>query len=119
MWLGTHTLWIEPLGPSWVATVERALLDVARHPHLMGGSGRLTESLAAVRTTSGLAELAQRLDAIPAYRRVGSISTALSLSVGRNLQPPPWYSLIELGPQESHVDGWVDKLWGVSWPDPA
>ncbi|MHB8312630.1 MAG: type IV toxin-antitoxin system AbiEi family antitoxin domain-containing protein [Candidatus Dormibacteria bacterium] len=109
----------ERLGPSWVATVERALLDVAGHPYLMGGSGRLAEALVAVTTTSGLAELAQWLDAIPAYRRVGSISTALSLSVGRNLQPPPWYSLIELDPQESHVDGWVDKLWGVAWPYPA
>ncbi len=62
----------------------------------------------AVTTTSGLAELAQ-----------GSISTALSLSGGHNLQPPPWYSLIELDPQESHVDGWVDKLWGFAWPYPA
>ena len=74
------------------------------------------EALEIVMTTSGMAELAQRLDAIPAYRRVGSVATARPLSVGRNSNPavvqPHW-------PPESHLEGWVEKWCGVSWPDPA
>jgi predicted transcriptional regulator of viral defense system len=77
----------ERLRPSSIATVARALLDVAGYPHFARGAARLPEALEIVKTTSGLAEFAQRLDAIPAYRRLGSVSTAPSLSVGRNLQP--------------------------------
>jgi hypothetical protein len=48
----------EPLGPSRVATVERALLDAASRPRLVSGATRVAESLTAVTATDGLAELA-------------------------------------------------------------
>lgn len=109
----------QPLGPSRVATIERALLDTAARPKLAGGASRLAEALAAVETTSGLADLAQRLDAAPAYRRIGSISATLSLRVGRDLEPLPWQTLVQLDPTVHRADGWVDKTWGVAWPYPA
>jgi predicted transcriptional regulator of viral defense system len=112
--LGTH-----PLGPSRVATIERALLDVASRPLLAGGASRLAEALAAAQATSGLTDLAQRLDAAPAYRRIGSISATLSLAVGRDVEPLPWRTLIELDPTVQRDRGWVDKTWGVAWPYPA
>jgi predicted transcriptional regulator of viral defense system len=109
----------EPLGPSRVATVERALLDAAARPQIAGGASRLAEALASLQTSSGLAELAQRLDAAPAYRRLGSIGTTLSLTSGRELIPPPWRTLVELDPTVRRTGGWVDKIWGVAWPYPA
>jgi predicted transcriptional regulator of viral defense system len=114
----TLLLGTEPLGPSRIATVERALLDTAARPRLTGGAARLAEALAAVQATSGVADLAQRLDASPAYRRIGSISTTLSLPVSRNLKPPKWHGLIELDPTTNRHAGWIDKTWGVAWPYP-
>lgn len=115
----TVLLGSEPLGPSRIATVERALLDVASRPRLTGGASRLAEALAAVRATSSLAGLAESLDATFAYRRIGSISTTLSLPAGRDLDPPAWRTLVELDPTANRHDGWVDKSWGVAWPYPA
>jgi predicted transcriptional regulator of viral defense system len=109
----------QPLGPSRVATIERALLDTASRPLLAGGVSRLAEALAAVETTSGLADLAHRLGATSAYRRIGSISTSLSLPVGRDIEPVPWRTLLELDPTAQRAGGWVDKTWGVAWPYPA
>jgi predicted transcriptional regulator of viral defense system len=33
----------QPFGPSWLATVERALLDTASRPQLTGGAARLAD----------------------------------------------------------------------------
>jgi predicted transcriptional regulator of viral defense system len=115
----TVLLGTQPLGPSRVATIERALLDTGSRPLLVGGASRLAEALAAAQATSGLAELSQRLDAAPAYRRIGSISTTLVLPAGRNLEPPSWRTLVELDPTARRAGGWVDKTWGVAWPYPA
>jgi predicted transcriptional regulator of viral defense system len=115
----TVLLGTAPLGPSRVATVERALLDTGSRPLLAGGASRLAEALAAVQATSGLADLSRRLDAAPAYRRIGSINTILGLPAGRGLEPPPWRTLVELDPTVRRAGGWVDKSWGVAWPYPA
>ena len=114
----TILLGTEPLGPSRMATVERALLDTAARPRLTGGAARLAEALAAVQGTSGMVDLAERLDALPAYRRIGSVSAALSLPVSRDLPPPEWRSLVKLDPTADRHDGWIDKAWGVAWPYP-
>jgi len=115
---GTVLAGTEPLGPSRIATVERALLDAASRPRLCGGAARLAEALAAARTAPGLADLAGRLDAAPAYRRIGSISAALSLPVGEDLDPLPWRTLVELDPGADRHGGWIDKTWGIAWPFP-
>jgi predicted transcriptional regulator of viral defense system len=109
----------EPLGPSRVATVPRALLDTASRPLLSGGVSRLAEALAATDTIVGLRELVREISADPAYRRIGSIATTLSLPVARELEPPAWRSLIELDRKARGEGGWVDKTWGVAWPYPA
>lgn len=106
----------EPLGPSRIATIPRALLDAASRPLLVGGASRVAEALAAVGNIAGLGDLASEISAEPAYRRIGSMATTLSLPVGRGLEPPLWRSLIELDRNARGVDGWVDKKWGVAWP---
>ncbi|MGZ4755374.1 MAG: type IV toxin-antitoxin system AbiEi family antitoxin domain-containing protein [Acidimicrobiia bacterium] len=109
----------EPLGPSRVATVERALLDVASRPALAGGAVRVAEALAAVDRVVGLRDLASQVKADSAYRRIGSLAATLSLPVARNLEPPAWRTLIELDRKARGEDGWVDKTWGVAWPYPV
>ena len=109
----------EPLGPSRVATVERALLDAASRPRLVSGASRVAESLAAVMATEGLAELARAVGAEAGYRRIGSISTALSLPVGHGLEPDPWRTLVDLDTTVQHEHGWVDRTWGVTWSYPV
>lgn len=109
----------EPLGPSRIATVERALLDAASRPALVGGAARVAEALAATDRVVGLRNLAREVKADPAYRRIGSLATSLSLPVSRDLQPPAWRTLIELDRKARGEDGWVDKTWGVAWPYPA
>ncbi len=109
----------EPLGQSRVATVERALLDAASRPRLVSGASRVAEALAAVTATEGLAELAHAVGAEAGYRRIGSISKALSLPVGHGLEPEPWRTLIDLDTTvHQHDHGWVDRTWGVAWPCP-
>jgi predicted transcriptional regulator of viral defense system len=109
----------EPLGPSRVATVERALLDVASRPRLAGGMARLAEALAATGRVSAIDELAGELHAGAAYRRIGSIATTLALPVAESLAPPSWRSLIELDRSARGEHGWTDGRWGVAWPYPA
>lgn len=109
----------QPLGPSRVATVERALLDAASRPRISGGASRVAEALAAVDGTTELLNLAREVDTTAAYRRIGSIATTLSLPAGRDLEPLPWKTLIELDRTVRREDGWVDKTWGVAWPYPA
>lgn len=93
--------------------------DSTARPQLAGGASRLAEALAAIPTTSGLADLAGRLEAEPAYRKVGSIGTTLSLPSAGGLQPLPWRTLVQLDPTANRETGWVDKTWGVAWPYPA
>jgi len=109
----------EPLGPSRVATIERALLDAASRPRLVSGAWRVAEALAAVTATEGLAELAHEVGAEAGYRRIGSISTALSLPVCYGLEPEPWRTLVDLDTTVLREHGWVDKTWGVAWPYPV
>jgi predicted transcriptional regulator of viral defense system len=106
----------ESLGPSRIATIPRALLDAASRPLLVGGASRVAEALAAVDIITGLGNLATELNVEPAYRRIGSIATTLSLPVGRGLELPLWRSLIELDRNARGAGGWVDKKWGVAWP---
>jgi predicted transcriptional regulator of viral defense system len=117
--LATLTMGSEPIGPSRVSTVERALIDTASRPLLTGGASRLAEALAAVDRMSGLESLSTQLGALAAYRRIGSIAATLDLPISNNLQPPTWKSLVELDPTTERRGGWVDKEWGVAWPFPS
>lgn len=79
----------------------------------------MAEALAAADAVAGLRDLAREIGADPAYRRIGSIATTLSLPMARELEPPGWRSLIELDRKARGENGWVDKTWGVAWPYPA
>jgi len=92
---------------------------VASRPALAGGATRVAEALAAVDRIVGLHDLALEIKADPAYRRIGSLATTLSLPAARDLEPPVWLTLIELDRKARGEDGWVDKTWGVAWPYPA
>ncbi len=117
--VSTVLIGTEPLGPSRVASVERALLDVASRPALAGGAARVAEALAGTDRVVGLRELAVEVKAEPTYRRIGSLAAALSLPATRDLEPPAWRTLIELDRKARGADGWVDKTWGVAWPYPV
>ena len=108
----------QPLGPSRLATVERALLDTASRPQLTGGTARLAEALAAAGATTGLRGLAEEVGGSAAYRRIGSIASTLSLPVAEGLEPLPWRTLVELDRGARGKGGWVDTAWGVAWPYP-
>jgi predicted transcriptional regulator of viral defense system len=109
----------KPLGPSRLATVERALLDTASRPQLTGGAARLAEALASAHSTTGLRDLAEEVTAGAAYRRIGSIASTLSLPVAAGLEPMPWRTLVELDRRARGEGGWVDTAWGVAWPYPS
>lgn len=100
----------QPLGPSRLATIERALLDAGSRPQLTGGATRLAEALAAASPTMGLRTLAENVDRGAAYRRIGSIASALSLQVAEGLEPPRWWTLVELDRRARGEGGWVDKV---------
>ncbi|MHB1446214.1 MAG: type IV toxin-antitoxin system AbiEi family antitoxin domain-containing protein [Acidimicrobiales bacterium] len=115
---GTVLIGTQPLGPSRMATVERALLDTASRPKLTGGAPRLTEALSAAGVTTGLRYLAEEMGGASAYRRIGSIASTLALPVATGLEPLPWRTLVELDRGGRADGGWVDTAWGVAWPYP-
>ena len=109
----------EPLGPSRVSTVERALLETASRPKLSGGISLLVEALAVAGSAASLADLASSLGCVAGYRRIGSLATSLGLPVATDQPVPSWRSPIELDPTADRREGWIDKVWGVAWPFPV
>jgi len=104
----------QPLGPSRLATVERALLDTASRPQLTGGApgrghGGSVRDVRAPRP-------AKEVGGGAAYRRIGSIAPTLSLPVAEGLEPLPWRTLVEIHRRARSEGGWVDTARGVAWP---
>ncbi len=108
-------------GVAWVSDAERALLDAAARPELVGGVSTLTEAM-----TSGSAdaerimEYARRLGAAPALRRLGSLADSLHLpGLAGRLQPLEMpKSDLDLDPGAAGLEdgGWRDRTWRVRWP---
>ncbi len=110
----------EAWGPSWISSLERALLDAAARPALAGGAAVLAEAiLSAERDVDAerLSHLAERLGWASALRRVGSISDALEVGglTGklRPLKPPAADLDLEPGLDTARV--WRDRRWRVRW----
>lgn len=107
-------------GPSWVSTLERALLDAAARPDLAGGAAILAEAVVAAGgevDAERLTELAKRLGQAAALRRLGSVSEALEVDgLAGRLQPlrPPVADL-DLEPGLDTARVWRDKRWRVRW----
>ncbi len=118
---GTVSLGTEPANHgAAVSTVERALLDAASRPDLVGGYFPLAEALAGSNPDpSQLLDLAAQLSAGPALRRIGSLADRLDLVnlAGRlrPLSPPEWD--LDLDPDLKEMgDAFRDSDWRIRWP---
>ncbi len=109
-------------GAAWVSDVERALLDAAARPQLVGGVSALAEAL-----TSGgadaarIMEYAQRLGAGAALRRLGSLADSLHVQglAGRLRPLDTPKADLDLEPGAVAFDaGWRDRIWRVRWSVP-
>lgn len=103
-----------------VSGLERALLDAASRPDLVGGYFPLAEALAGSSPDpTRLLDLAERLSASPAVRRIGSLADRLQLpGLADKLTPlaPPRWDL-ELDPELKASSGvFRDRQWRVRWP---
>ncbi len=102
-----------------VSCVERALLESAARPTLVGGWTVVASALTSGRVDPAkLTALAGELDADPAVRRLGSLSEVLGLDqVAASLSPPAGDArVLPLDPQAPPEDPWTDERWRVRWP---
>lgn len=109
-------------GAAWVSDLERALLDAASRPRLVGGVFTLAESVArGGADAERIMEYAKRLGAAAAVRRLGSVADALEVQgLAGRLRPlaSPQSDLdVEPGAVRSE-DAWRDRDWRVRWPIP-
>lgn len=107
-------------GPSRVSSVERALLDAAARPGLVGGLTTLTEAIAAAADRADpekITSYAARLRWTAALRRIGSVADRLEIKglAGRlSLLRPPTSDL-DLDPSDAGAPAWRDSTWWVRW----
>ena len=103
-----------------VSSLERALLDAASRPSLVGGYVPLAEALAGSKPDVGrLLDLAERLGAAPAIRRIGSLAERLDLvGLAGKLEPlAPPRSDLDLDPGLRQAsDAFRDGKWRIRWP---
>lgn len=110
----------EARGPSWVSSLERALLDAAARPKLVGGAPVLAEAMVSAGEdvdAERVTDLARLLGWAAALRRLGSIADALDVEgLAGSLQPlkPPSADL-DLEPGLDAARLWRDPRWRVRW----
>lgn len=118
----TVGLGTEPAGHgAVVSNLERALLDAASRPDLVGGFYSLAEALAGSEPDPDqLLGLADQLSASPAVRRIGSLADRLDLAgLAGKLDPPapPRWDL-DLDPELKERSGaFRDSKWRIRWPE--
>jgi len=108
-------------GSSWVSDVERALLDAAMRPNLVGGAVVLAEAIATASNRVNVTTLihyAQVLGCAAALRRIGSISDSLEVEgLAGHLQPlKPLTADLDLEPGVNMPRIWRDAYWRIRWP---
>ncbi len=104
-----------------VSGVERALLESAGRPALVGGWATIAGALSSASVDpAALIVLAGRLNAGVALRRLASLAEAQGLGelADRLPSPPPDARLVALDPREPPVNPWTDRRWRVRWPIP-
>ena len=101
--------------------MERALLDAAMRPNLVGGATVLATAIVAADNRvdiMALTSYAQELAWAAALRRIGSIADALEVEgLAGRLQPlkPPTADLdLEPGADKPRI--WRDARWRIRWP---
>ncbi len=105
-----------------ISNLERALLDAAARPKLIGGTSALVEATAAAAGAANpdrVLEYAARLRWSAALRRIGSISDTLELKgLAEKLAPfaTPSFDLA-LQPGHSGRTVWRDRRWRVRWTE--
>jgi predicted transcriptional regulator of viral defense system len=114
-----------PRGRSFVSNRERALLDAARRPELVGGAPTLVEALAVAGPRADvdrLTEYARELRWSSALRRLGSLSDRLQIPGLAGLLAPISSPTADLDLEPGAAGGsmWRDRHWWVRWHrDPA
>jgi len=107
-------------GSSWVSDLERALLDAARRPKLIGGAEVLAEAIAAAAADVDVDKLMQHaieLNWSPAVRRIGSLADALEVD-GLAGALEPIHSIradLDLEPGFPLKALWRDTRWHIRW----
>lgn len=108
-------------GPSWISSRERALLDAAARPELVGGASAIAEALEAAAPKIDpvrLTDFAQELNWGPALRRIGSLADQLQISgLSLRLEPLRTPSAdLDLEPKSGAGRSvWRDSRWWVRW----
>lgn len=109
-----------PLGASRVSDVERALLDAAARPTLVGGATTLAEAMVAAGGEADpdtVTSYAASLRWGAALRRIGSVADRIEIEglAGRlsPLRPPS--SDLDLEPSATGPTIWRDSKWGMRW----
>jgi len=107
-------------GSSWVSCVERALLDAAMRPNLVGGAAVLAEAIATASNridVAALIDYAQNLGWAAALRRIGSVADTLEIEgLAGQLHPlKPVTADLDLEPGGNMPHCWRDTRWRVRW----
>ncbi len=113
----------QPRGDSNVSDIDRALLDAAARPELVGGAAVLAEALASAGSKTDpqrLTYYAARLNWAPALCRIGSLADALELgALAGKLSPLSSRGFdIALEPRAGAPIAWRDARWRVRWAQP-
>ncbi len=102
-----------------VSNKERALLESASRPSLVGGWTTLATALTqSSYDPEKLAQLAEQLNAGAALRRIASLADVNGVAdLPAALAPPTANArLVLLDPQEPMEEPWTDRRWRVRWP---
>ena len=107
-------------GESWVSDLERALLDAARRPRLIGGAAVLAQAVTAAAAEidpEKLTRYAIELEWPSAVRRLGSLADALELpNLSGRLSPIHVIRAdLDLEPGSESKSGWRDSRWHLRW----
>ena len=109
-------------GGTHISNLERALLDAAARPKLIGGAAALVEATAAaagVADPDRLMTYATRLRWSAALRRIGSISDTLELDGLAGKFAPFVTPSFDLALEPGHPGPtvWRDRRWRVRWTE--
>jgi predicted transcriptional regulator of viral defense system len=102
-----------------VSSVERALLESAGRPALIGGWSTIADAVSrAPIDPARIAALSDQLAASVALRRIGSLSQAVGLDELAESLPTPAADarIVALDPREPVEQPWTDRRWRVRWP---
>jgi predicted transcriptional regulator of viral defense system len=106
-------------GAAYVSDIDRALLDAAARPELVGGAAVLAEAIVSAARHANpdrLMSYAGQLKWAAALRRIGSIADALDVDgLAKKLKPLTTpTSDLELEPGAGET-AWRDSRWWVRW----